>query len=274
MERLQDAARSAVAWWNQQQLAIRAGLLGAVGLLFGATVATIIIAGSGGPPVVDATPTQVVATTTTPTPTATATRTPRPTRTPTPTRTPEPTPTPEPAITNIAELVSLYGHPAGYNFARLRIPQIGVDAPVGASVVSSGEMGTPQGPATVFWYDLSQWEGLGGAPGAGGNAIFSGHVDLSSYVPYADVTYRGPAVFQDLDSLVPGDRIFIDYNGQSLEYQVAWKEQVDAGNTSRWQQIWSADVPVDSITIYTCGGDFDSIERSYTDRVVVRAERV
>jgi sortase (surface protein transpeptidase) len=249
-------------------------VLGGVGLLFGALVAMIVLAGSGSPPVATATPTQVVAATTTPTPTATATSTPRPTRTPSPTATPEPTPTPEPAVTSIEELVSLYGHPPGYNFAELRIPQIGVDAPVGASVVSSGEMGTPQGPATVFWYDLSQFPGLGGAPGAGGNAIFSGHVDLSSYVPYADVTYRGVGVFQNLHTLVPGDRIFVDYNGQTLEYQVAWKEQVNAGDNARWQQIWSADVPVDSITIYTCGGDFDSIEQSYTDRVVVRAERV
>ena len=136
-------------------------------------------------------------------------------------------------------------------------------------------MGTPEGPATTFWYDLSEWPGLGGRPGEGGNAVFSGHVDLSTtYLPYADVNYHGAGVFAGISTLIPGDRIFVDYNNEILEYQVVWKEQVNAGNGSRWAEIWSNDVSVDSITIYTCGGDFDNTGRSYVDRIVVRAERV
>lgn len=285
MERLQDAARSFVAWWNRQQLLVRGGLLGGAGLALGAIVATVVLAGgSSSPNVVVTTPTAVVATSATPTgtpdastPTPTATST--PSSSPTGTATPEPTPTPEPAITSIGELVSQFGHPPGYNFARIRIPFIGVDAPVGASVVGGGsgaQMGVPEGPATVFWYDLSAWDefGYGGAPGAGRNAIFSGHVDLASYVPYADVNYSGPAVFSDLDQLTPGDQIIVEVNGETLEYAVTWKEQVDAGNTTRWGEIWSGDVAVDSITLYTCGGEFNFAEASYIDRVVIRAERV
>jgi len=283
MERLQDAARSVVAWWQGQQLFVRGGMLGAAGLLLGAAVATVVLAGgSDDAGVVVATPTVVVAASTTPSPTTepsspTPTVEPTPSSTATGTPTPEPTATPEPAITTIEELVSLHGHPPGYDYARLRIPFIGVDAPVGASFVggaSGAQMGTPEGPATVFWYDMSEWAGLGGAPGAGGNAIFSGHVDLASYIPYADVNYHGGAIFADLELLSQGDRIFIDFNGETLEYAVSWKEQVNAGNSSRWGEIWSGDVVTDSITIYTCGGEFDVNGRSYVDRVVVRAERV
>lgn len=280
MKRLQDATRAFVAWWNKQQLVARGGLLGAVGLLLGAVVAFAILSGGsdGQAAVVARPPTPVVTATATAAPTATeptAIPTPAVTAEPTATAspTPEPTATPEPSIGSIQELVSQYGHPPGYNFARIRIPLIGVDAPVGASLVDGQLMGSPEGPATVFWYDLSAWEGLGGRPGEGGNAVFGGHVDLSSYIPYADVTYHGPGVFRDLPLLSPGDRIFVDYNGESLEYVVRWKEQINAGDGARWGEIWSADVPADSITLYTCGGDFDITEGSYVDRVVIRAER-
>jgi LPXTG-site transpeptidase (sortase) family protein len=93
-------------------------------------------------------------------------------------------------------------------------------------------------------------------------------------VPYADANYHGPAIFRELYLLAPGDRIFVDRNGETLEYQVAWSEQVGANDGARWTEIWSADVATDSITLYTCGGDFDWDTREYPDRLVVRAERV
>lgn len=279
MAQLQNAARGVLAWWSAQPMLVRGGVLGAVGVLLGGIVAlSLLSGGSGPPPVVASTPTSIVAGPTSSPPSATATPTPTAevtaevTATSSPT--PEPTATPEPTIGSIEELVSQYGHPPGYDLARIRIPFLGVDAPVGASVVDGQLMGSPEGPATVFWYDLSAWEGLGGFPGGGGNAVFGGHVDLSSYVPYADVTYRGPGVFQELPLLSPGDRIFVDINGESLEYVVQWKEQINAGDGARWGEIWSADVPVDSITLYTCGGDFDWNSLSYADRYVVRATLV
>lgn len=187
------------------------------------------------------------------------------------------TPTPEPSIGSIEQLISLHGEPAGYDFGRIRIPLIGVDAPVGVSVVdgTSGTLlGSPEGPSTVFWYNLDEWPGLGGVPGEGGNAIFGAHVDISAYLPYADATYHGPAVFRDINQLALGDRIFVDRNGVTLEYSVAWTEQVAVGNSNRWGEIWSGNVEVDSITLYTCGGDFDPSTASYADRFVVRATLV
>jgi hypothetical protein len=182
--------------------------------------------------------------------------------------------TPEPTVGSIDDLVDQFGHPPGYDFGELRIPAIGVAAPIGISVVDGAagtEIGSPEGPATLFWYNFDAWEGLGGVPGEGGNAVFGGHVDISAYLPYADVTYHGPAVFRDLFLLVTGDRIVVDRNGVTLEYAVSWSEQINAGDSNRWGEIWSADVETDSITLYTCGGDFDWNSLSYADRYVVRA---
>jgi LPXTG-site transpeptidase (sortase) family protein len=169
--------------------------------------------------------------------------------------------------------VSLHGHPPGYDFAQIRIPKLDVVSPVGSSYVDGGTMDVPEGPATAFWYDLSAWEGYGGVPGEGKNAIFSGHVDIASYLPYADATYVGLGVFSKLSLLTTGDRIFVDYNGETLEYQVVWQRQI-AADSDGWGEIWSSDVSVDSITLYTCGGKFDVSSASYSDRLVLRAERV
>lgn len=279
MNAFQTALGGVVDWWNRQAMVMRAGLLGVLGIVIGAILAVGFLSGDSGGSndLVARTPTPVPTATPTPqptvTPTATHTATSTPTATPEPTETPEPTPTPEPSITSLADLVRLYGYPPGYDYAHLRIPKLGVDAPVARSLVTSGVMDTPEGPATVLWYDLSGWEGLGGAPGEGKNAIFSGHVDIASYVPYADVTYVGPGVFSGLKLLVPGDRIYVDINGETLEYQVVWERQIPA-NSDGWGEIWSSDVETDSITLYTCGGEFDVTQRSYVDRVVLRAERV
>ncbi|MDA0350820.1 MAG: class F sortase [Chloroflexi bacterium] len=262
---LQQTVRGASIWWKAQTVMVRRGLLGALGALGLMVVLGALVASSadGAPGVVarlrsGATPGGTPGGSATGSPTASE------------------TPTPEPPIGSISELVSEFGDPPGYNFARLRIPLLAVDAPVGISIVdgsAGAQLGIPEGPATVFWYDMSAWQDLGGRPGEGRNAIFGAHADISGYLPYADVNYHGPAVFRDLALLQPGDQIFIDYNGESLQYVVQWSDQVEPGNLSRWSEIWSDSVETDSITLYTCGGDFDYDSREYADRVVVRAAR-
>ena len=179
------------------------------------------------------------------------------------------------SVTSLQDFIHDYGYPAGATHARLRIPRLGLDAQVGSKVVGSGAqaMPNPDGPADIAWYDMSAWAGLGGEPGAGGNAIFGGHVDYNGRVPYAAVSYRGVGVFKNLGTLAPGDLIEIDYRGETLRYAVVWSSQLDAEATD-WSDIWSNDVAVDSITLFTCGGAFDTGSRSYADRIIVRAERI
>ncbi len=65
--------------------------------------------------------------------------------------------------TSLSALTQAAGDPPGTNFARLRIPSLAVDAPVGQAAVADGAaMPLPQGPADVMWYDLSDWYALGG----------------------------------------------------------------------------------------------------------------
>ena len=174
---------------------------------------------------------------------------------------------------SVPEFTAEHGNPPNTDFARLRIPSIGVDAPVGRWLVDGTIMPEPYGPVDVAFYDLTDWPGLGGFPGEGQNAIFGAHVDLNRYVSYADANYRGPAVFWALDQLTPGTLVEVDYAGETLRYAVTWTEEVDAVG-SDWGAYFTADVPVDSITLYTCGGEFDFSSASYSHRVVVRAERV
>jgi hypothetical protein len=180
-----------------------------------------------------------------------------------------------PSVFDVHELARLHGDPPGTDFARLRVPSLGINAPVGAHHLNGDEpeLPSPYGPADIAWYDLSAWHRLGGAPGAGGNAIFSGHVDYHANVPYAGIRYRGPAVFAELPKLRQGDLVEIDYQGQTLRYAVTWQRQLAADHAD-WGEIFSADVPVDSVTLFTCGGDFDPTTKRYDDRIVVRAERV
>ena len=177
---------------------------------------------------------------------------------------------------DLSDFVEQFGYPSDATFARVRIPVLGVDAAVASRFVDeTGVMPLPGGPADVAWYDLSAWPGMGGAPGEGRNAVFAGHVDYADYVPYADADYRGKGVFQSLDQLAPGDIIEVEYQGTTLRYAVVWNKQLSASpDATDWGAVWSDQVSVESITLYTCGGDFDPITRTYNDRTVVRAERL
>ncbi|MDO9444377.1 MAG: class F sortase [Dehalococcoidia bacterium] len=234
-----------------------------------AALALLVSACGGGeaPEVVAATPTatETASPTTTTTPTRTATST------------PEAIPTEAPGaeiVRGLQEFVSEYGYPGDAAFARLRIPALGVDSLAGSRVVGSdGWMPAPGGPADVVWYDMSLWPGMGGAPGGGGNAIFSGHVNYAAYVPYADVNYRGQGVFSQLGQLSAGDIIEVDYNGQTLRYGVVSVRDL-AADGAGWAEVWSNRDGIDSITLYTCGGEFDTSTREYSHRIVVRAQRL
>jgi sortase family protein len=182
-----------------------------------------------------------------------------------------------PTVTSIEELVEAAGYPTDTTYAALRIPKIGLEAPVATRYVGGAarELPLPSGPADIVWYDMGEWPGLGGTPGSGGNAIFSGHVDYAGTVPYAGLNYSGLGVFAYLDLLGPGDVIEVDFGGETLRYQVTSVRSLSAApGATDWGAVWSADVPVDSITLYTCGGAFDSVSQSYIDRVVVQGERI
>ena len=170
--------------------------------------------------------------------------------------------------------MSSAGQPSQATFARLRVPAIGLDAAVAAHVIPSGEgMPDPYGPADVAWYDFRNYPGMGGTPGQGGNAVFSGHVDYNATVPYARVRYRGPGVFEGISRLKAGDTVQVTRGGSTYTYLGTTSESI-AEDSPRWKSIWSSNVRVETVTLFTCTGTFNPADLSYSHRIVVRAERV
>lgn len=142
---------------------------------------------------------------------------------------------------------------------RIVIPGAKVDAPIVTKGIDANNvMESPDNADDVAWYDFTA------RPGAGSNAVFSGHLD------YVDV---GPAVFWDLNDLVSGDDITIRYaDGTLVTYAVTAVNTFDA-DTAPIDQIVGPTL-IDSITLITCAGTFDRETGQYDQRLIVRAERV
>jgi len=154
------------------------------------------------------------------------------------------------------------------------IPKFEIEAPLTLKKVGlDGIMPNPNGPDDVVVYDFSAWDGLGGAPGGGGNTIFSGHVD-SGLKACNNGTVPPPcqAVLWDLNRLQVGDEIQVHLNGTVFRYQVTSNQPVPAA-TGPWQEIVSSTAE-ESLTIITCGGDFNRETREYNNRQVVTAIKI
>ena len=145
----------------------------------------------------------------------------------------------------------------------IAIPKFGVEASiVTLGVDDQGVMETPDGPLNVAWYNFSSRPGFAPEEGAGGNAVFSGHVDYYNY---------GPAVFWNLRNLDLDDEIEVRLaDGTVYRYGVISRNQYEAA-TAPVQEI-VGDTPNEVITLITCGGDFNGV--AYNDRLVIRAQRI
>ena len=150
-----------------------------------------------------------------------------------------------------------------FHGTRLVVPAVGIDAAFSYKEVGTdGQMPNPNGPEDVAYYDFSQWPGLGGVPGKGGNIVLAGHVD---YIRY------GPAVFWRLHELAPGDTVQITMDdGTSATYKIEFNKQIEVGSAD-WSGIVSATAD-ESITLITCGGEFEA--GHYNNRQIIWGRRV
>ena len=164
---------------------------------------------------------------------------------------PEPAPEPEPVqVQGVAPVA-------------LQVDSVGVDAPIELGAIVDGAMQDPSGPWVVSWYDQL------GKIGEGGNVVMSGHVD------YWNV---GPAVFWNVRNLPPGDIIrVVGEDGASYEYAVEWTQEYNVATDLTPEVIQTqivGDTGQESLTLITCGGEFDPATSEYLERLVVRAVRV
>ena len=146
--------------------------------------------------------------------------------------------------------------------AELLVNSVGVDAPIELGNVTDGVMQDPSGPWVVSWYEPL------GKIGEGGNVVMAGHVD------YWNV---GPAVFWDVRYLPEGDIItVVGEDGKNYEYAVQWTQSymADQLTPETIQNDIVGDTGQETLTLITCGGEFNPDTGEYNQRWVVRANLI
>ena len=140
---------------------------------------------------------------------------------------------------------------------RLRIPAIGVDAPVDPLTVDSNGVLPPPNAndRTGWWRD-------GPEPGERGPAVIVGHVD----------SYKGPAVFLHLIDLHSGDQILIDRADGTTAMFATQRVEQHAKGAFPTQAVYG-ETPDPQLRLITCGGQFDYKDRRYVDNIIVYANR-
>ena len=140
---------------------------------------------------------------------------------------------------------------------RIRIPAIGVDAPVQPLAVDrNGVLPPPDtDEGTGWWRD-------GPEPGERGPAVIVGHVD----------SYTGPAVFVHLEDLARGDRILVDRADGSTVVFAALRTESHPKDAFPTRVVYGATADAE-LRLVTCGGAFDDDDRRYLDNVIVYAAR-
>lgn len=140
--------------------------------------------------------------------------------------------------------------------ARVRIPRIGVDAPVvDLGMNADGTLQVPD------WQDAGWWE-RGPQPGERGPAVIVGHVDSTA----------GPAIFYRLREVVPGDVIEVDLDGGGATRFVVQRLERFAKDAFPTLDVYGL-TPGPELRLITCDGEFDRSTRHYVDNLVVFATR-
>ncbi len=141
---------------------------------------------------------------------------------------------------------------------RLRIPSLGVDAPIGP--VGKAADGTVEVPTR--WEDVGWFDG-GARPGEDVPSVLLGHVDSKA----------GPAVFAKLPSAPPGTVVeVVGEGGDVTRWQVDRTEQHPKTRFPTEAVYLPALRP--ELRLVTCGGAFDRATGHYRDNVVVHASPV
>ncbi len=145
-----------------------------------------------------------------------------------------------------ADAISSYG-PAVW----MRIPRIAVDAAVSDVQVEDGYYQVP-------WFDVGHHFDSAN-PGEPGNSVFDGHV----------LTIDAGRVFQRLKELQQGDAVYVYTPGFRTDWAVTSVFAVADDDDSF---LAPADAPL--ITLYTCTGSFNPLERTFDERLVVVGQLV
>jgi hypothetical protein len=187
---------------------------------------------------------------------------------------PVPFPLPRAAVGSVTRALSIPAPPtaAGLDLRagpvttplELRIPTLGVDARVlGVGLLGNGVMDAPQGPVDDPAWDQAFWYRGSAVPGALSTALVAGHIDGPG---------GRPAVFGNLDRLVPGDPIIVHdtRTGIDVQFSVSGSERYSLEQTTDPAVLtriygrgpvvgaWPEPAPdrLAHLTLITCAGTF------------------
>jgi sortase (surface protein transpeptidase) len=140
---------------------------------------------------------------------------------------------------------------------RVRVPRIGIDAPVVlATVRPDGLLAVPADVHTAGW-----WSAGAPASAPSGTVVLAGHVDSAR---------QGRGAFFSVRALEPGDRVILSSAGdRTAAYTVAARRQYPKSALPAGQVFDQDTTP--RLVLVTCGGSFDRATRHYSDNVVVYA---
>ena len=165
-----------------------------------------------------------------------------------------------PIVSKLLVPVSLasVGNTLSSNPLHITIPRINVDARIeDVGLTSDGAVGAPKNPIDTAWYDLSP------RPGEVGNSIIDGHYGWKNNLPVA---------FDHLSSLKKGDMIYVKNDIGSTTVFIVTKLVLYGENSTDPRIFISTDGRA-HLNLITCGGIWNKVTKSYSDRLVVFADR-
>lgn len=142
---------------------------------------------------------------------------------------------------------------------RLEIPAINVDASLEyVGLTSSGAIAVPKGPTDAAWFYL------GPSPGETGSAVIVGHDGWEKGIP---------AVFDNLYKLKKGDKIYVESDtGMITTFVVSstrlYNQHADAA------AVFNSSDGKAHLNLITCEGIWNPATQSYSNRIVVFADKV
>ncbi len=137
---------------------------------------------------------------------------------------------------------------------RLVIPAINVNAAIEyVGVTPQGAMAVPACPTDTAWFDL------GPRPGEKGSAVIAGHEGWKDGIW---------AVFDDLNKLRPGDKIYVeDQGGVTVTFVVNGSRIYDQNGDA--SDIFNSNDGMAHLNLITCEGTWNADKKSYSNRLVV-----
>lgn len=141
---------------------------------------------------------------------------------------------------------------------KIIIPKIGVEAVIEyVELTTEGAMDKPKNQANVAWYEL------GPRPGEIGSAVIAGHYGWKN---------KQASAFDELYKLRPGDKIYIvDDKGINISFTVSGNRRYSPNADAT--RIFFSDDEKSHLNLITCEGTWDKASESYSERLVIFADK-